>query len=650
MKIIGQESFEGSIRPERMIEFAQLRSQVLSSKGTVEPNSAFRQLYFFERNASVHYRELLTYINRRGAEKDWIHEIERLDLLTANAPPDRPWTKVILKNSINAETLDISRISLDLDMFGSIVRHDDELHRILQSYYQSIVEIPEFTDAGHGYHFVDGQGKEVYSELFYIEDDQGGYEFDWDQCDIAEQTVQQAITLIINKTRAFSKLGNESAWSWSLVELLCDLEGKANNDYRLPQFWTLLFEALLHDKELFPLSLRARWLICNNAALTGIVEEHEASALFTKRFSQLRDILDECLIALHKWVDPIIHNDHTDEAIERISLMMLDELRIAIQYSPMWKNAMLGLMDSVLKADRDSMIAILASLFEATKKIYASECMAGLSLESRMSSKLQPWAENEDSHDQFEKLRKSLMNIESAKDFVSVLRGAVHINESHSRRNVITAHKSKDWGLPEGADLLHWHFLQKEEIELKAEEIAELKAALLSNRERSQTGGTDIRSMIRAGESKKLEFKSSLRINTKSGDKDTKIEHAVLKTIAAFLNTDGGTLLIGVADDGTALGVSVDKFDSEDKMKQHLDNLIKGRFVPNCVEVDAHFEEYEGVRICVVRCHPSQCAIYLKNEGSEEFYRRCIASSQLVATSLIEVYIRQHWGEGSSES
>jgi hypothetical protein len=57
--------------------------------------------------------------------------------------------------------------------------------------------------------------------------------------------------------------------------------------------------------------------------------------------------------------------------------------------------------------------------------------------------------------------------------------------------------------------------------------------------------------LIKSGKSKTLEFKSTLRWNLKEDRKhDRIVTHAVLKTIAAFLNTEGGDLLIGVADDG----------------------------------------------------------------------------------------------------
>ena len=51
---------------------------------------------------------------------------------------------------------------------------------------------------------------------------------------------------------------------------------------------------------------------------------------------------------------------------------------------------------------------------------------------------------------------------------------------------------------------------------------------------------------------------------------DKYVTHAVLKTIAAFLNTEGGDLLIGVADDRSVVGIGPDGFESDDRFSLHL--------------------------------------------------------------------------------
>ena len=61
-----------------------------------------------------------------------------------------------------------------------------------------------------------------------------------------------------------------------------------------------------------------------------------------------------------------------------------------------------------------------------------------------------------------------------------------------------------------------------------------------------------------AGESQTLEFKSSARWNVRAASPDKKLEHAITKTVCAFLNAEGGTLLIGVDDNGQVLGLEDD--------------------------------------------------------------------------------------------
>ena len=69
---------------------------------------------------------------------------------------------------------------------------------------------------------------------------------------------------------------------------------------------------------------------------------------------------------------------------------------------------------------------------------------------------------------------------------------------------------------------------------------------------------TEIVDLIKRGESAELEFKSSARWDMKENKKNKEMEQVIVKTVAAFLNSDGGTLLIGVADDGTPLGLAHD--------------------------------------------------------------------------------------------
>lgn len=150
---------------------------------------------------------------------------------------------------------------------------------------------------------------------------------------------------------------------------------------------------------------------------------------------------------------------------------------------------------------------------------------------------------------------------------------------------------------------------------------------------------------IARGEGMQIEFKSTLRQNLHTGAKDPKMEHAVLKTLAAFLNSrEGGTLFIGVNDDGEVLGLEADGFANEDKLALHLDNLIKTRLGPAVfARLKIEFGAIDGHRFLAVACRPSDTPVFLKNGNNEEFYIRTGASSPSLPASHAHEYIQQRF-------
>ncbi len=143
--------------------------------------------------------------------------------------------------------------------------------------------------------------------------------------------------------------------------------------------------------------------------------------------------------------------------------------------------------------------------------------------------------------------------------------------------------------------------------------------------------------LIEKGESETLEFKSTLRTNLETGETDKRMEKAVLKTLVAFMNTDGGTLLIGVSDDGSVRGVDLESFESKDKLNLHLTNLISSQigngFLPYISFDMVDFGEKSVVR---VRCLVSPKPVFLKDGKVEMYFVRSGPSSvELTGMSLI---------------
>ena len=153
--------------------------------------------------------------------------------------------------------------------------------------------------------------------------------------------------------------------------------------------------------------------------------------------------------------------------------------------------------------------------------------------------------------------------------------------------------------------------------------------------------------LIKRGESKTLEFKATLRWNLKKDRQDDKVvTHAVLKTIAAFLNTEGGDLLIGVADDGSIVGIERDQLESDDKFMRHLAQSVRnglGDRAGTCI--DPRTQIVQGKTVCVVSCQRSPEPVFLKWKGVEgspegEFYTRSGPGSVRLSPTSAQEYIR----------
>jgi hypothetical protein len=150
--------------------------------------------------------------------------------------------------------------------------------------------------------------------------------------------------------------------------------------------------------------------------------------------------------------------------------------------------------------------------------------------------------------------------------------------------------------------------------------------------------------LVERGETLRCEYKSTLRVNLHTGKEDKKMEHSCLKTIAAFLNTHGGYLLIGVDDQGKPLGIEVDGFPNEDKMHLHLVNLLKQRIgAEHLVQIESRFETLEGKRVLIVKCRPSNLPVYLRAGNTEQFYVRTGPATAELLPSQIQGYIKQRF-------
>lgn len=147
--------------------------------------------------------------------------------------------------------------------------------------------------------------------------------------------------------------------------------------------------------------------------------------------------------------------------------------------------------------------------------------------------------------------------------------------------------------------------------------------------------------LIVGGENQNVELKSSLRWNLHSGKIGKEIEIAWLKTLVAFMNSDGGTLLIGVSDSGDILGTEIDKFRNDDRYLLHVNNAIKAHIgLEHITYLSYGLVPIQGKKILKIECQPSKEPIFLKYNNNEEFYARFGPSSRQLSTKEVLKYLK----------
>lgn len=207
----------------------------------------------------------------------------------------------------------------------------------------------------------------------------------------------------------------------------------------------------------------------------------------------------------------------------------------------------------------------------------------------------------------------------------------------------------KEW---QDGNLLNSHYLL---VDMMAEnstfkEINSKESLNIKDVEEDDIDSTKI--LIQSGEGPSVEFKSTLRVNLHTKKTDPKMEHSCLKTIAGFMNTKGGTLLIGVSDDKELLSLDEDlnsfgnKQDLLDEFQKHFDNLIERHLGNSAYSlISISFPKIEEVLICRIDVKfKKDGPIYLKTKGNgEEFYIRRSASTKALKASEIIGYKENFW-------
>ncbi len=177
-------------------------------------------------------------------------------------------------------------------------------------------------------------------------------------------------------------------------------------------------------------------------------------------------------------------------------------------------------------------------------------------------------------------------------------------------------------------------------MQRRSQRIEQLSAALES----------DLQTLILRGESAELEFKSSFRWDLRENKVNRAMEGVVLKTLAGYMNGNGGTLLIGVADDGNIVGLEQDyktlKKQDRDGFEQALMTAVATKLGGDaCQSVHIVFHKVENKEVCRVMIAPMSRPVYVKDGDNPKLYVRTGALTRELNVQEAIDYTSSRWSK-----
>jgi hypothetical protein len=175
-----------------------------------------------------------------------------------------------------------------------------------------------------------------------------------------------------------------------------------------------------------------------------------------------------------------------------------------------------------------------------------------------------------------------------------------------------------------------------------------------------------VEELIARGESTHLEFKSTARVpvgeKTERPRASKAIERIIAKAVASFLNShDGGTLLIGVADDKSIVGIEADYPTWSTESDRNIDKYelwLRNDLLYQMVGFDmAHlirtsFHTVDGRTVCKVDVLPASRPVFLPDENIRNgwllYARVGNSSAQLKTPYDALMYGLARWGRSSA--
>jgi uncharacterized membrane protein YeaQ/YmgE (transglycosylase-associated protein family) len=162
---------------------------------------------------------------------------------------------------------------------------------------------------------------------------------------------------------------------------------------------------------------------------------------------------------------------------------------------------------------------------------------------------------------------------------------------------------------------------------------------------------TSVAEILARGENATVEFKSTARTNLHTGARDDAIELIIAKTVAGFLNADGGMLIIGVNDSGEPIGLDDDlklmKQRDHDRYQLWLNDYLETTLgKPALAFIATRFEPVRDVDVVVITVGRADVPVFVNEPGTKrtaDFYVRMGNSTRKLLTDEFATYRQSRW-------
>ena len=161
---------------------------------------------------------------------------------------------------------------------------------------------------------------------------------------------------------------------------------------------------------------------------------------------------------------------------------------------------------------------------------------------------------------------------------------------------------------------------------------------------------TSVENLIRGDETRAVEFKQTARWNVREEKKDKLMEDVIAKTVAGFANASGGTLLVGVHDEGHTVGLEPDfalvKPPTADGYVNWMDTMLQNRFgfaLAQLIRLD--MVEIDGHHVCRVDIPAATQPAWTEIKGDRKLFVRRNNSTRAVPAEDIDSFVAQRFGD-----